>query len=117
MLLQLVKPVHADCGAGTNFNLNDCFTLGIGGETVSSVYKEPATFVNLFANTIFIVAGLVIFGTFAYAAFKMIQDEAKGKDEARDMMTKAVTGLVVMFVAYWIVQIIGIVTGANLGFN
>ena len=83
---------------------------------MSGVYKEPATLVNLIANNIFIVAGVVVFANFVFAGYRMIQDDAKGKDEARDAMTKSILGLVIIFVAYWIVQIIGVVTGANLGF-
>jgi uncharacterized membrane protein len=116
MSFQLVSPVYAAPCGGSDFDLTQCFTLGIGQAPVSSVYDTPSSLINLLATNIFVFAGIVIFFTFAYAGFKMIQDEAKGKDEARDMFTKAVLGLVVMFVAYWVVQIIAVVTGANLGF-
>ncbi len=104
-----------DPGAG-GINLGDCLRLS-DDSLVSSVYNNPATLVNLLARNLFVVAGVFLFGMMLVAGLKIIASGKGGKqglDEAKTMLTSVAIGFAIMFAAYWIVQIVKILTGANI---
>lgn len=104
----------ASCNPGqAGLNLFDCTGLGTG-QSVADVYSTPAVLVNVIVNNLFVLAGIILFVMLFYSGFKFIQQGAKGKDEAKQIITTALVGMVVMFVAFWIVQIIEIMTGTNI---
>lgn len=106
----------AACKPGTaSLDLGDCLTLS-DGKTVKSVYAAPADLVNVIVRNIFIVAGLILFGLIIYSGFLFISGGEKGITQAKEILTTALIGFLVMFMAYWIVRIISIVTGANILF-
>lgn len=84
------------------------------GETVQDVYDTPGKIVNLLVSNLFIIAGIVIFIFIIGAGFSFFQDTSKGKDEARTLATGAIVGFIIMFAAYWIVQIVAAITGADI---
>jgi len=102
-------------GAGSAVDLGSCLTLQ-DGKSVSTVYKTPADLVNLVVRNIFIVAGLILFMLIIYSGFIFISGGEKEVTKAKDILTTALIGLLIMFAAYWIVQIIKIVTGADILF-
>lgn len=83
-------------------------------KTVKEVYDTPSRFVNLIVPNIFIVAGLIIFGLIIGAGFSFLQESDQGKQKAKELATGAVVGFIVMFSAYWIVQIVELITGIDL---
>ena len=97
-------------------DLGEALKLGVGGQSVKSVYGQPATLVNLIVDSLFIVGGLLFFIIIILAGFKFIQSGSKGKDEAKSMIGTAIAGFLVMFVAYWIVQVIQILIGQQILF-
>ncbi len=104
-----------DPGSG-GINLGDCLRLS-DDSLVSSVYNNPAALVNLLARNLFVVAGVFLFGLFLLAGLKIIASGKGGKqglDEAKTMLTSVAIGFAIMFAAYWIVQIVKIITGANI---
>ncbi len=104
-----------DPGAG-GINLGDCLRLS-DDSLVSSVYNNPASLVNLLARNLFVVAGVFLFGLMLMAGLKIIAGGKGGKqglDEAKTMLTSVAIGFAIMFAAYWIVQIVKILTGANI---
>ncbi|MEA2057010.1 MAG: hypothetical protein U9O78_04905 [Patescibacteria group bacterium] len=84
------------------------------GEAVQDVYNTPGKIVNLLVSNLFLIAGIVIFVLIIGAGFSYFQDTSKGKDEARNLATGAVLGFIIMFAAYWIVQIVAAITGADI---
>lgn len=113
---QTPPPGNTGCVVGdpsSPTNLLNCFPLSDGSQALTT-YTTPAMLVNLFVNLMFVGAGLLIFVWILYAGFKMISGKKKGFDEAKTMMTNAITGLVIMIIAYWLVQLVGWVTGLNL---
>ena len=107
------KPAGVDGGRG--IDLSQVFTLGAGtNASVASVYSTPSVLINLIVRNLFVVAGIILFITILVVGFKFVAQGTKGKDEAKTILTAAVTGFILMFVAYWIVQIIGILTGADI---
>lgn len=113
-IFPFATPTYASCG-GANFDLVDCLTLG-NSSTVADTYQTPADLINVIVPNVMILAGLIFLVALFYGGFKMIQDDSKGKDEARAMITTALLGMAVMFSAYWIVQIVGLITGVDFSF-
>lgn len=114
----IIPQAYAACEADAEgaIQLTECYTVGVGSaEKVSDYFARPADLVNVLVPTAFIIAGMIIFAMLLWSGFKFLQDTSKGKDEARTIMTSAIVGIIVMFVAYWIVIIIGSVTGVDFG--
>jgi len=100
--------------AAAGFNLGDFFKLGKTNQNVIDVYDTPASLLNIVVRNIFVIAGLLLFGTIIFAGFKIISGGSKGYEEAKNIITIAVTGFLIMFAAYWIVQIVEVVTGVPI---
>lgn len=102
-------------GGEEGISLTDCFLLKPDGTTVASVYDRPATIVNILVRNIFLLAGIALFLGMIYAGFQLAMNpSSKDKGDAKDMLKNAAIGFMVMFSAYWIVQIIEVVTGTNI---
>ncbi len=102
-------------GAEEGVDLFGCFFLN-RNETVRGVYNEPSTLVNLIVNNIFVFAGVIIFGLTIYSGFQFVSGGSKGIDNAKQTMTTALIGFLMMFAAYWVVQIIEAMTGVSILF-
>lgn len=86
------------------------------GTPVKEVFNSTDDMVNLIVKVVFVGAGLVLFFMIIMAGFAMISGDSKDKDKAKTTMTSAAIGFIVMFAAYWIMQIIQLLTGMNVGF-
>lgn len=104
-----------DNSGKSGLNLIQCFKLN-ATQSVGDVYTQPAVLVNLVVKIIFIVSGIILFFMVIYSGFLFITGGTKGMEEAQKVMLSAVTGLIIVFCAFWIVQIIKLVTGADIGF-
>lgn len=103
------------CNIGdSNLDLGECFLLN-ETQTVGSVYNTPTVLVNQVVSILFIAGGLVLFFMILYAGYLFITDDVKGVDKSKEVLQTALTGFIIMFCAYWIVQIIGYMTGAQIG--
>jgi hypothetical protein len=112
------KVAAADCTPGdgqTGVSLTDCFLLN-PNEKVADVYSNPSVLINLLLNNIFIIGGFILFVMIMYSGFLYISGSTKGQEQAAKVLTTAVVGFIVMFSAFWILQIIQVVTGADLRF-
>lgn len=122
MIFKLVPTVYAQdptgdpspCGAGQGgINLGDCLKLS-DGTRVSEVYDSPAFLVNLIVENLFVVAGVIFFLLLVVAGFKFITGGQKGAEDAKGIIQTALIGFVIMFAAYWIIQIVVLLTGINI---
>ncbi len=100
-------------GADQPMKLGDQLLLR-NNQKVSEVYDTPGTIVNLVVSNLFLLAGIVILFLIILAGLSYIKDSEKGKEEAKNLVTGAVIGFVVMFSAYWVIQIIKLITGADI---
>lgn len=120
MLFGIIPTVYAQpatptevspCGAGTGeINLGDCLRLS-DSTRVSDVYDNPAFLVNLLISNLFVIAGVIFFLFIIVAGFKFITGGQKGAEESKDIMKTALIGFSIMFAAYWVIQIIALLTG------
>ncbi|HYD34895.1 MAG TPA: hypothetical protein VD999_02410 [Vitreimonas sp.] len=119
MLLSTLSLLAAapGCDPGVSgIDLGNCLTLGPGKATVKSVYAQPTQLINILVSNLFVLAGIILFLLIIYAGFKFIQSGSKGKDEAKSIITTAAAGYIIMFIAYWIVQVVEIVIGQEIMF-
>lgn len=121
MLFGLVPVAHAIgglCNPGEgNINLADCLLLrdeGGGGIRVSFAYGQPADLVKIVTNNLFAISGVIFFLMIVLAGWNFIAKGKDGIESAKKIMTTAVIGFVVMFAAYWLVQIISVLTGGGI---
>jgi len=70
--------------------------------------------VNLIVRNIFVIAGILLFFLIIYAGFLFITGNVKGKEKAKEVLEAALIGFLVMFGAFWILQIIKVVTGTDI---
>jgi len=73
--------------------------------------------INLLIRVVFVGVGLILLAMIIISGLSMIAaGTTESKDKASTTMTSALMGFLVIFAAYWILQIIQIFTGVNLGF-
>lgn len=116
MLFGLIPTAYAQsaCGAGLGgIDLGDCLKLS-DSTNVSDVYDSPAFLVNLIVGNVFVVAGIIFFLMLIYGGFKFIMGSKKGAEEAKNIIQTALIGFVIMFASYWILQIVGLLTGVEI---
>lgn len=103
-----------NCDPGSGFiPLGDCLKLSDNSK-VSDVYTTPSFLVNLLVRNLFVFAGVIFFFMILLAGFQFVSGGKKGAENAKQIMTAAAIGFILMFAAYWIVQIIRIVTKTNI---
>lgn len=75
------------------------------------------TLVGMVINIIFTVAGLIVFFYFILGGYQIIagagNDNPQSVAKGKETISSAIIGFVVIFVAYWIIRIIEIITGTN----
>ena len=102
--------------ADVNINLSEKLVLD-DGRSAQAAFSRPSDMVNLIVRVVFIASGIILFALVIGAGFTLISGgDGKNLDKAKTTLTGALTGFIIMFAAYWIMQIIGMLTGANIGF-
>lgn len=94
-------------------NLQDCYLLN-DSQTVKSVYSSPSVLINLLVQYAFIAGGLIFFFLLLYAGFLHLSESRKGQERAKEILETALIGFMIMFAAFWIIQIIQVITGAQI---
>ncbi len=101
-----IRPVYAQ-----GVNIGDYFLP-------AKNFSDIGSLLNIFVRNIFTIGGVVFLAMFVIAGFKFIRKAGKLEpaefNKVRDTMGAAVVGLVIMFVAYWLVRIIEIITGVSI---
>lgn len=101
--------------AGQTFNLGDKLLLQ-NSTKVSSEYSQASDLINNIIPNVYIAGGIVIFFMVLVGGF-MIISNAGNQDKVKDggkIITSAIMGLLVLFAAYWIIQIIQVLTGIKI---
>jgi ATP/ADP translocase len=88
--------------------LND--TIGLKtGNSLGSI-------VNSFLPTILQLAGLILFGMLVMGGFTMLAGAAdkESQDKGKKMITSSLTGFLIIFLSYWIAQILQVIFKINI---
>lgn len=87
----------------------------LGNNTTFQKLTGIGMVVSLFLKIVFVVAGLILLFYFILGGIGMIssagKSDPKAAEQAKATITSAVIGFVVVFVAYWIVKLIGSLFG------
>lgn len=114
MIVGLVQQAYAQCTPGAGgIDLGSCLKLS-NSQEIRNVYSNPAFLVNLIVRNVFILGGVAVIFLIIAAGFKFIQGGTKGVEEAKTIITTALLGAMIMFSAYWIVQFVKYITGADI---
>ncbi len=91
-------------GIGTNPTTNNRHLNSIGG------------FLSILLPNILVIAGIIIFFFILLGGFTMITNAGnpEKQKEGSQIITGAVLGFVIIFGAYWLIQIIGILLGFDI---
>ena len=95
--------------------LNDKLVLK-DGSPVQEVFNSTDDMLNLLVKVLFLGSGMVLFVMIIGAGLAMIQGGSSDKEKSKKTMTSALVGLVIMLAAYWIMQILQLITGIYMGF-
>lgn len=113
MFFNIVTPAYAQCVPGLGgIDLGDCIKNN-EGQPIKDIYDRPSVLVNVLVENLFVAAGVILLFIILYAGFLMVTKGKQGFEDARKIFTGALTGFLLMFSAYWIVQIISLLTGAE----
>ena len=93
--------------------------VGMGtGKSVSQTFPDIGTIINIILKNSITIAGVILLGLLIFGGLKFIMsagsNDAKKAAEAKAIITDAIIGFVVIFVAYFIIQIIEVITGVQI---
>lgn len=96
--------------------LESSFKLSPTGQGVGTTYPTVASFINLLLPVVFIFSGMIFLFLLIGGGFSIIASggNAKNVEQGRNQIMQAVIGFLVIFAAYWIIQIIQIITGVTI---
>ncbi|HSW90101.1 MAG TPA: hypothetical protein VLH19_04490 [Patescibacteria group bacterium] len=105
------------------FNLGDKLQLqpgrplvGVAAGTVGSTFGTLSSFINLLLPMAFIIAGLIFLFLLIGGGFTIVSSAGnpKGVEQGKNQLMTAVIGFIVIFSAFWIIQIIETFTGVKI---
>lgn len=97
--------------------LRDAYKLTPGGTTtVADTFATPADLINTVLPNIFMLAGVLLLFFFIGAGWKMLSSpqSSKAAEEGKKSLTYAIGGFILLLAAYWIMQIVQVVTGVEI---
>jgi hypothetical protein len=89
-------------------SLNNAIGLKSGGSLGSIT--------NSFLPTVLQLAGLILFGMLVMGGFTMLAGAAdkESQEKGKKMITSSLTGFVIIFLSYWIAQILQVIFKINI---
>jgi len=86
--------------------------------SATSSSTKIAEIVSLLLPYIFVIAGLLLLFSIISGGFSMMTagDNVDGAKKAKLKITSALIGFVILFAAFWIMQIIEVMLGVDFGF-
>jgi hypothetical protein len=96
--------------------LNAINPLNIGGSNLGTELSTPGGILTrALQGFIFPIAGIILFVQLLLGGFQMLTGAAsKGVDEGKQKITAAVIGFIILFAAYWIMQLIELIFGIRI---
>lgn len=90
----------------------------LGTGDLAHLYPSFSTIINLLIKNSFVIAGIILLFLLIYGGFMFIigagDGDAKKAAQAQSAITSALIGFVIVFAAYFIIQIIEVITGTQI---
>jgi len=90
-------------------------TPGIGS---APAYQSLGGFISAVLPNIYVFAGVIAFSLVLIAGLMFIINAGKGESEQakkwQGILTVSIAGLLIIFLSYWIIQIIEVITGIKI---
>ena len=84
-------------------------------QSVGQLFDDPTDLINLLVPNLFILAGTVFFFLLIAGGLTIITSGgADAIDKGKQQITIAILGFAIMFCAYWIIQIVEVITGVPI---
>jgi len=88
------------------------------GTAISTKYPDPTTLVTLIVKNGLTIAGIILIVLIVAGGFMMIASAGSGDQKqaatAKTMITDALIGFLVIFLSYFIIQIVEVITGLSI---
>jgi len=87
-------------------------------KSISDLYPDPASLVTLIVKNGLTIAGIILLILIIAGGFMMISSAGSGDQKqaaaAKTMITDALIGFLVIFLSYFIIQIVEVITGLTI---
>ncbi len=109
----MINPVLAQEGV----NIGEQFKF-LGGKGIAEIFPNLGTLVNILLPNVYVLAGIFLFILLLFGGFGIIMGSSSGNPEQTARGGKAVgaalIGFLIIFLSYWIIKIIEVITGINI---
>lgn len=99
------------------FKLGEKFKLK-GGEGIGTIdaFQSPRAFIAAILPNAFLLAGLILLILLIGGGVTMIRNSGnpEAQQKSKSVVTAAVLGFVIIIAAYWIIQILQVLTGVGI---
>lgn len=100
-------------------NIGDQFWLKPGsGIKQNPAYQSLGAFISAILPNVYLAAGIIVFFLIIISGLMFIKNAGKGDPESskkwQQTLTLSITGLLIIFLSYWIIQIIEAITGVKI---
>jgi hypothetical protein len=104
----LISSAHA------TVDISQIFTFG--GRAIGSLFGNLGDFVTLLIRAVFAGVGLIFLAYFLLGGFKYITSagDPKAAKAARDTLTNAALGLIIVIGSVFVVRIVQVITGVRI---
>jgi hypothetical protein len=116
----LIPPAFAQNQGGVNtggINIGEQFKF-FNNQGVASIFPDLGTLVNILVFNAYILAGVVFLLLLIFGGIGVIMGSSGGNSEQTAKGGKAVAaaliGFLIIFLSYWIIRIIEVITGMNV---
>jgi len=111
-MLKFVSSVRAQVDIGKALKLKG--TAGIGD--AGSGYNSIGEFISNLLPNVYMISGLILFFLLLAGGFAIItsSDNPEQKGKGAKTVTAAAIGFLIIFLSYWIIQIIEKITGVKI---
>lgn len=88
------------------------------GISSAEIFKSPGALISVLLKNVYVLAGILLFVLLIFGGISIIMGAGSGDTKKTGQGQKAVTsalvGFLIIFASYWIIQIIGKITGVNI---
>ncbi|MBI3385034.1 hypothetical protein HY030_02475 [Candidatus Gottesmanbacteria bacterium] len=110
-MIHIIKQIYA-------VNIDNAFTLGERGNMVSRTFPTLSAFIFPLIKNAFVLAGIIlilllVFGGIMYLVNAGSGDK-EGLEKSKNALTTSILGFIIIFAAFWIIQIIQFITKQDI---